>query len=193
MLDAVGLNAWMNEHYRGEGAEAFRLETRQVYEVGTDGSDFQRWLAGEQEPTWERKQAWFEALDRERVEGRRRLHVRIVTRPITSYTGYECTWGYALNREHGQAVRVLDVGERNLPGGLPSPVRDDWWLVTDADGAHHVLLMRYNEHDQFLGAERPQTPLQEFVVVRDVLWEAAEDFESWYARHPELHRPPVAA
>ena len=49
----------------------------------------------------------------------------IVTRPITSYTAYECTWGYAPNREHGQIVRVLDVGERDLPGGLPSSVLDD--------------------------------------------------------------------
>ena len=165
-----------------------------MYEVATDGSDFQRWLAGEREPTWERKRAWFGMLDRERVEGRRRIHVRLVERPITSYTAYECTWGYAPNLDHGQAVRVLDLGERHLPRGLPAVAGDDWWLVTDADGVHHVVVMRYDDRShQFLGAERPRAPIEEFLVVRDALWEAAEDFGIWYTRHPELHRPVTAA
>ncbi|MGH3925542.1 MAG: DUF6879 family protein [Pseudonocardiaceae bacterium] len=36
----------------------FRLETLDVYEVASDGSDYRRYLDGEPEPEWTRKQPW---------------------------------------------------------------------------------------------------------------------------------------
>ena len=191
MLDVACLTTWMESHFRGPGADAFRLETQQVYEVASDGSDYRRRLDGATEPTWERKRAWFDTLDRERDEGRQQRHVRIVTRPITSYTAMECTWAYALNEEHGQRVRILDLGERALPAGTEAGY--DWWLVTDGEGARHALAMRYSPDGAFVGAEElPHAAAQALQRSRDLLWGAAEEFTSWYARHPELHRPAVA-
>ena len=188
MLDVKGLADWMAEHFGGHGAEAFRLEGRQVYEVAADGTDYRRWLDGAPEPTWERKRAWFEALDRERAERRQRVHVRIVTRPITEYTAMECTWGYALNAPHGQRVRVLDLGERSMPDVGPATGLD-WWLVTGGAGRVSALEMHYSGSGEFLGAvelEAAEVALRK--RARDVLWDAAEDFAPWYARHVELHR-----
>ena len=162
-----------------------------MYEVATDGSDYRRWLDGATEPTWERKQAWFDTLDRERAEGRQRRHVRIVTRPITSYTAMECTWGYALNTKHGQHVRILDLGERSLPARTEAGY--DWWLVADGDGVDHALAMHYSSDGAFVGAEElARVTVQALQRSRDLLWGAAEEFRSWYVRHPELHRPAVA-
>ena len=50
----------------------FQFETLDVYEVASDGSDYRRYLDGEAEPDWERKQPWLDELRAERDSGRYR-------------------------------------------------------------------------------------------------------------------------
>lgn len=184
-MNVEELNAYMGEHFT---ASAFRLEARQAYEVASDGSDFRRYLDGE--PTWtpERKDPWLETLRREIAAERFRSRVRIVERPITPYTRYECEWGYVPNVEAGEDVRVLDLGERQLPDvGLF--IDRDWWLLADGDD-RSVLVMNYDQGNQFVSATPITDPrlVSGFEAVRDLLWTAAEPFFPWWNRHVELHR-----
>ncbi len=65
----------------------FWLETLDVYEVASDGSDYRRYLDGEPEPDWERKQ-WLGELRAERDSGGYRTHPTAIARrrPRTSIT-----------------------------------------------------------------------------------------------------------
>src|ERR687893_1155442 len=148
-MDAAALRAHIREHF---GRTAFRLETLQQYEVASDGSDFARYLAGEAEPTPERKQPWLDRLRSERERGLHRSRVRLVTHPVTDYTRYECEWGYAPNVEAGEEVLILDAGEAHVTDTDVEQLkqRGDFWLIDDA----HVAVMHYGPDGQFLGAER---------------------------------------
>jgi hypothetical protein len=192
-MDAAALNAWMDEHLT---RSAFRLETLQSYEVASDGSDHRRYLDGE--PTWtpERKQPWLDHLRAERERGVYRHRVRLVTRPVTLYTRYECEWGYAPNVAAGEDVRVLDLGEQPVPDELAAADwwRFDWWLVESADDERRVVGMTYEPDGRFRDAwfaDAGTRPAAAFVAVRDRLWTAAEPFDSWWGTHTELHRDGV--
>jgi len=190
MMNLDELDTWMDRHL---GRSAFRLETLQAYEVPTDGSDYQRYLDGE--PTWtpERKQPWLDYLAAEKARGGYRHRVRLVTRPVSDYTRYECEWGYAPNVRAGEDVRILDLGERRIPYLEELPLYD-WWLVTDTAGRPHVLRMMYSGSGSFLGAVEDDVlaPVV-YEAARDALWSAAEPFMSWWGRHLELHRTRVTA
>lgn len=178
------LIAWMDRHLT---RSAFRLETLQRYEVGTDGSDYRRWLDGESTWTADRKLPWLDYLAAEKRRGIYRHRVRLVTRPVSDYTRYACEWGYAPNVEAGEDVRVLDLGERELPDvDLPFY---DWWLITDSTGSVHVARMLYADDGSFLGASEDEAlAFDVYTSARDALWAAAEPFTSWWPRHPELRR-----
>ena len=192
-MNPAELNAWMDEHFT---RSAFRLETLQTYEVASDGSDYRRYLDGERTWTPERKQPWLDHLAAERAHGLYRHRVRIVTRPVTPYTRYECEWGYAPNVAAGEDVRVLDLGDRDLPAVLTVSDwwRFDWWLVEDDHGDRRVLGMAYESDGQFRDAwfadetDGGTPSAAAFVAVRDQLWAAAEPFTSWWSQHGELHR-----
>ncbi len=185
-MDIPALNAWMDRHFT---ARAFRLETLQTYEVASDGSDFRRYLDGE--PTWtrERKEPWLATLRAEHESGRYRHRVRMITHPVTPYTRYACEWGYAPNSAAGEDIRILDLGERQIPD-VGEVGRYDWWLATSTAGVHRVAIMRYAADGQFLVAVEETDPAEvaRYVAARDALWAAAEPFGPWWDRHPEHHR-----
>lgn len=161
---------------------AFRLEVLQQYEVASDGNDFGRYLAGAEMPTPERKQPWLDRLRSDHANGLRRRRVRLVTRPVTDYTRYECEWSYAPNGVAGEAIRILDLGERDMPASGPL-VERDWWLLDD----QHLLAMHYGDDGEFLEAGLQPDEVAAAITVRDQLWAAAEPFPAWWHRHSELH------
>jgi hypothetical protein len=186
-MDAATLRAFIREHFT---RTAFRLETLQQYEVASDGSDFARYLAGEPEPTTERKQPWLERLRSERERGLRRSRVRLVTHPVTDYTRFECEWGYAPNVEAGEEVLILDAGEAAVSAMDVERLKQcgDFWLIDDAD----VVVMHYGPDGQFVGAERAG----DVALYQDIARLArapAEPFAAWWARHEEYHRNPKVA
>jgi uncharacterized protein DUF6879 len=184
VMDAGALAVHIREHFN---RTAFRLETRQQYEVASDGSDFARYLAGEPGPTPERKQPWLDRLRSERERGLHRSRVRIVTHPVTEYTRFECEWGYAPNEEAGEHVSILDVAESAASEeAVERMLRcGDFWLLDDI----HVVVMHYGPDGQFVGAERADnaTPYQDIARLART---RAEPFAVWWARHEEYHRDP---
>ncbi|MGH3696822.1 MAG: DUF6879 family protein [Pseudonocardiaceae bacterium] len=160
----------------------FRLETLDVYEVASDGSDYRRYLDGEPEPEWQRKQPWMDELRAERDSGYYRHRVHVLRTPLGPYLRYECEWGYAYNVQVGEDIRILDLAETPEPPGL---VDHDFWLV-DGD---LVVLMHYDDAGQFLGGEAlPPIETPRYVAARDAAWVAATPFELWWAARPQYHR-----
>lgn len=159
---------------------AFRLELLDRYEVASDGSDFARYLAGEQAPTPERKQPWLDHLAADYAAGIRNYRVHVLSTPLNDYLRYECEWGYIPNGQAGEEIYILDLAERDKPDGL---VDDDFWLVDD----EHAIRMYYAEDGQFLGAE-PVHNLETYQRARDAAMATAEPFANWWARHPEEWR-----
>lgn len=163
----------------------FRMETLPAYAVDSDGDDYHRYVRGELEPDWERKQPWLDELRADRDSGKLRYRVRVLSAQLTDYERYACEWGYALNTQAGEDIRVLRRGEHPVPAGL---IERDFWVVDD----DATVAMHYDDAGRFTSAEvLPADVLREHLDARDEAWAAAEPFGPWWARHPELHRQGV--
>src|SRR5690349_21452596 len=99
MLDIEQTTEFFDQHYH---RTAFRLETRDSYDVGSDGGDVARYLRGEPAPHAGRKNPWLEELAAERRAGRSRSRVHVLATPLGDYLRYECEWGYVLNVQAGE-------------------------------------------------------------------------------------------
>lgn len=174
-LDAAALGTHLGRFERG----LFRMETLPAYAVESDGDDYHRWVAGEPEPTWERKNRWLDVLRAERAAGKVSSRVRILTEHLTDYERYSCEWGYALNAAAGEDIRVLRRGEHTISG----VIERDFWVVDD----DHAVVMIYGKGGRFEGA-KIMPDVFPWIAARDTAWAAAEPFPAWWARHPELHR-----
>jgi hypothetical protein len=162
----------------------FRLEMEPVYDVPTDGSDFQRYLAGEPWPDLERKERWLLCLREQRDKGIYRSRVRVVNTPLSDYDRYAFEWGYAYNVPAGDDTRILNLAEQlSLPIGLG--LWHDFWLIDD----ERAVRMRYNRKGEFLGADLiDPDQVGTYRQFRAAAWEVAEPFDRWWQAHPEYHR-----
>lgn len=164
----------------------FRLETLDRYQVPIDGSDLSVYLAGGDQPRNPDKLAWQEHLRAERAAGiwRHRVHLIDTTHGLGGYLRYECEWGYTATTAAGEDVRILDLATVSRPQELPG-IDHDFWLI-DGD---RVVRMHYDADATFHGGEllpTDQTP--RYRAARDVAWNMAEEFGSWWAAHPQYHR-----
>lgn len=180
LLGPGELTPFIDSRLRGPGDVAWRLEQLPQYTVGSDGGDYQRWAAGEPEPTWERKQGNFDRLEDRVRRGIRSERVRIFTPELMPYERFACEWGYALNGQHGEEIRVLHRGEHAIPELLGF----DYWLLN----GDTVVRMHYDEVGHFVGAENAPELLGACLREQAATWAIAEPFDQWYARHPELHQ-----
>lgn len=164
--------------------DLFRWEALPAYEVAADGTDYRRYLDGAADPTWERKQPWLDTLRAEAQRGRARRRVRVIHDPITDYERYACEWGYALNAEAGEQIRVIDLAATGLPPECDRVV-GDFWLIDNRD----VVAMHYAPDGQFEGARvlDPQH-VRCHRAAAEASWRLGEDFAAWWGRHPQHHR-----
>ena len=169
----------LGEVLDGTQRDLFRWEALPAYEVPTDGSDFQRWLAGESGPTMERKQVWLDTLRVWAEQGRPRRRVRVIHDPPSDYERYSCQWGYVHTAAAGEQIRVLDVAEREKPSELAAI--SDFWLI---DG-ERVVLMHYHQNCTFAGGELlDQSDTEPYRDAASVAWRLSRDFATWWADHP---------
>lgn len=178
MMTAAELRDFIREHFT---RTAYRWEALPAYEVASDGNDYGRYLAGGDAPTAERKQPWLNRLAAEKERGLYRHRVRLLHNPLHPYERYECEWGYVPNVKAGEDVRVLHIGEHQLPGEL---VDHDYWLIDDV----HPIRMHYGDSGEFLGASVVPDMIDVYRIARDVCWQAAVPFTDWWANHAEYHR-----
>jgi hypothetical protein len=194
MLHPQALIELMNKRFT---RTAFRLETLPAYEVASDRhsvegvqlSDFERYLAGEPEPLWERKRPWLDTLAREREEGRYRYRVRILggQHGLTDYERYSCEWGYDLNSRAGEGIFIIDRAQQAPPSGIAD---HDFWLIND----ELPIRMHYASDGQFEGATIEPSLLQLYQESRNAAMGVATPFAGWWPLRPEYHRThrPVA-
>jgi hypothetical protein len=184
LLDERELGEFIDAHYKAAGDRLFRMERLPRYDVPHQTAELQRWLAGETEPNWETKQPWLDTLADERRRGLVSQRVRVFGAQLSSDELRSCHWGYALNGRY-EDIRVLHAGEHAIP---PDLMTIDYWIVAET----YAVPMHYDPHGRFLGAEvAPADRLADFVRDRDRAWAAAEPFDTWWARHRELHRRPA--
>lgn len=189
MLDAAELADQLD----GFKITLFRLEVRSAYDVGDDGQDVARFLAGEAEPTRGRKQRWLERLSADREAGRIRQRVHVLRTPLTPYLEYECAWGYAPNEDAGEEIRILDLSEQREEPLAPI-IDQDFWLVDE----ERLVLMHYDVCDRLVGGSivTDRGVVDGFRATRDAAWRASVPFATFWARHrgaaqPEPGRPGV--
>jgi hypothetical protein len=197
-MDVAQLGAYLRQHFTDHpepaGRRMFRLETLDTYEVASDGSDFARYLAGEEAPTPERKKPWEDRLRREFARGLRRSRVHVVeSRPgelLPAYLEYECAWSYTRNGELGEDIRILDLAEVHLT----AEERDlfvasgDFWLITAPGDEARTVRMDYDNAGQFVGAEAIEDDQTVYLRAAETAWGYAEPFPTWWARHQQDRR-----
>jgi len=173
----------------GFNRRVFRLELLDAYEVGTDGGDVARYLAGEHFPDPDRKGPWLAHLRAERADGRLRQRVHVLRTPLSGYLRYECEWGYEPNSDAGEDIGILDLAERPLPPALDG-IDCDFWLLDD----EQAIKMHYDQGGRFTGAELlAPAELPRYRAARDAAIATAEPFTRFWARHPEYHQVNQAA
>ena len=178
MMTPGELGSFINEHFT---RTAYRWEALPAYEVASDGNDYSRYLEGKGNPDYARTEPWREKLRTEKARGLYRHRVRLLHDPLHPYERYECEWGYVPNAACGETIRVLHVGEHEMPADM---VDHDYWLIDD----QHAIRMHYGDVGEFLGATLEPDLVDVCRAARDRAWAAAEPFSSWWGSHPELHR-----
>ena len=174
-MDAVCLGAVL----RTAKDDLFRLETLDFYEPDREG--YERWVAGDglDEAVMG---PWLDRLRAEKARGLWRRRVHVLRSPVGPYLRYECEV-YARNAEAGEDIRILDVAEDPKGAGLhpvfPEQV-EDFWVVDGQD----VVIMQYTAAGEFTGATMAGPRAQPgYLTLRDRVWNAAEPFKTWWARH----------
>jgi hypothetical protein len=179
MLDERQLGEYIDTHFT---SDLFRLETLARYDVGTDGGDFTRYLAGDPGPDMARKGPWMDQIRREVASGLHTYRVHVVHSPLSEYLRFECEWGYTFNAEAGEHIRILDLSQQRRPAAL---IDEDFWLIDDSRGAR----MHYDTSGRFLGAEIILgTDLARYQEARDAAWTTAVPFADFWQAHPQYWR-----
>lgn len=184
LLDADGLGEFLASRHRHD---LFRVETLDHYAVDSDASEFAQYMRGEPGPDLNGKAGWLDGLRADHAAGRQWRYVHVLRTPLTDYLRYELDWCYGPNSDAGMNIRILDLGETDLPGAL---LRMGDFFVVDGDA---VVRMHYDRGNDFTGAEVVNQNPALYVAMSALLWNAAEPFASWWDRHPDEHRAKVAA
>ena len=186
LMDLATLGDFIEAHAIRRGDSVFRMECLPQYAVTSDGDDYHRWVAGAPEPTWSRKQPWLDALAEDKAKGITHQRVRRLGARLTDYELYSCAWGYALNQQAGEDIRVLRDDEHDVPELLDT----EYWIINDGI----VVPTLYDTSGSFIGAAiLGSERVEEFLTDREAAWQAAEPFDQWWDRHPELHRERLVA
>jgi hypothetical protein len=167
--------AW-SRYFRDFAVSAFRLELRQVYTMPGEADELRRFQAGERPPAGYHY-GWLDTVAAARQAGKLMRRVRVVQRPLTDYTRYEFTWGFAYNVLAGEDIRVLDVT------GSPAPALPDrdFWLFDEST----VVELLYRPDGTQIGRERVEDPdLGAYLAWRDAAWDGAVPFGDYWQEAP---------
>lgn len=180
MMNEDQLGEFIDQHFT---RDLFRLETRERYNVKSDGEDLRRYLRGESNPAAPGKAEWLEHVREEACAGLVSRRVNVLRAPLSDYQRYECEWGYTYLVEAGEQIRVLDLTHRTEHGHIRAI--GDFFLIDNT----HVLRMIYDDDDRFVGAETVvAADTKPYRQIADAAWTLAEPFTAWWASHPEHHR-----
>lgn len=149
---------------------AFRLETRDRYDVPSEHERVRRFLAGAPDEDYLLAAHVWGAMTRAAAAaGRPFRRVRVVTVPLGDYSRY-AAWSAQGNLAADEEIRYLD---RESADALGLPVRPphDAWLIDD----ERVAVLKFDDEDHLLGAEMLTAPaiVEQHQAWRDAAWKAS--------------------
>jgi hypothetical protein len=156
--------------FRTVRRSAFRLETRDRYNIPSERERIRLFLAGApDEDHLLGVREWGKMTRAAAAEGRPFRRVRVVTVPLGDYSRY-ALWSSQGNLRAGEEIRYLD---RDKAGALTLPVRPphDAWLLDD----DRVAFLHFDDEDRLLGAELIDDPsiVAKHQRWRDIAWKAS--------------------
>lgn len=157
---------------------AFRLETRDFYNVASEQEDFRRWMAGEhldKDKEASDRKPWLDKMRAATRAGKRIERVRVVTEPISDYIRFEIE-GTDLNLAAGEDIRYLP---RQHPAAAQLPGHDFWLF-----DSRQVVLMRFDEESRPLPYElvTDAETVVRHCFWRDAAWHHAIPHEQYTSR-----------
>lgn len=149
---------------------AFRLETRDRYNVPAEQQRIRRFLAGEPDEDYLlAAHPWGQMTRAAAAAGRPFSRVRVVSVPLGDYSRY-ALWSAQGNLRADEEIRYLG---RDQAAALDLPVRPphDAWLLDD----NRVAVLHFDDEDQLLGAELldDTATVEEHRRWRDTAWKAS--------------------
>lgn len=175
MLTLAQLGEFVAEHHT---RDLFRLETLSYYRSDSDADDFRRYLHGDPAPTAEAKRPWLDRLQADVDAGRRWRKVHLASTPLSDYERYEFEWGFTYNVTAGEEIRIAERARTPELGALGD------YFVLDHE---HVVRSHYSDDGRFLGAQVLEDGAP-FIAVAELLWSQTQNFNTWWAQHPQYHR-----
>jgi hypothetical protein len=149
--------------------DAFHLELRDSYAVGSEDDSYQRWKRGEPPDPADRDRPWLQRIKRITQRGRTIRRVRVIMEPISEYIHFEYD-STPENLAAGEDIRWLP--RRLVPAGVVFPLEGrDWWLFDDS----LVAVGEFDDYGRPLGSRVSTDPvlLSQCISVRDRLWLSA--------------------
>ncbi len=154
---------------------AWRLETREAYNIDQETESFQRYLTtGVVED--DSQHPWMVNVREATAQGKRFARVRVVPNPLTDYLRFEAA-ACRYNVDAGEDIRYLDV-DRAVQLGLTR--RDDFWLFDST----RIARLHFDDHDRLLGVEiiHDCEQVVEANRLRDIAWHYAIPYDVWWPR-----------
>ncbi|WP_327066648.1 hypothetical protein OG500_12565 [Kitasatospora sp. NBC_01250] len=159
-----------NDLFRTFASSAFKMETRDRYDVAGERAEYQAFLDGADMPKEWEDSPWVRSMT---GAGKSLRRVHILRSPLTDYLRFELGWGYVGNARAGEDIRIIDLAELNVTG-LPD---HDFWLFDDS----RAYRMHYSTDDEFLGAEPlHQDLLPQYLAYRDTAWRHAIPYADYW-------------
>lgn len=143
---------------------------------GAADPGFRRWLAGADQPAWDRLNGWLALLHAEFDAGLQLARIIVISPELTDYERYLCTWHFVHTARAGEDVRIVDLLEADAHHDLPD---HDFWFVDDRravrlfhDGTGRLERAEPVERAAVAGYRRA-------VAAAELV---AEPFEGWWER-----------
>lgn len=184
-LTVADLPGFMKARHR---TDLLRVQTRNLYNVPSDGKDFRRYVEGFQFQPSPARRDWAAKLRADADAGKIRRNVHVVREPLSRFLSFQFEWGYLYNAEAGQDIRVVSVGNTTAAEHLFDV--GDFTVVEHKDVVRH----RYGKDGKVLGAVQASSDAaQAYAALAEVVWEQAAPFAEWWALRPQYHRTMQAA
>lgn len=140
---------------------AFRLETRDVYALGYERADFERFLTGSPVPPpevdWWRP--WLDQIATFTRQGKTISRVRVVRQPPTDYQRWEL-WAAPWHAEAGEQISYMP---RYWAKRIGLPLDYDWWLLDE----ERLIVMRFDDDGESVSDELVTDPE---IVAKHLEW-----------------------
>lgn len=140
---------------------AFRLETRQTYEVSAEDESFRAFREGAAQPERSvRTSPWMRRIALSTAQGKEWSRIHLIRHPLSEYLRWELG-GYVESQAVGERIGLVDLDEHPEH----TNVGPDFWLF-DAETDHpQAVLMHYDDAGNLLGREHATHAL----LVKDAL------------------------